>query len=489
MKTNWKKNNYKKIAPFNFKNIKDKYVLINEVGDFLFLPEKELRFFLEGDLEKDSKTYKELVKKNFVKTELDFKRLINKYYHKKNYIHYGPSLHIVVITLRCNHNCIYCHASARCEKDRFFDMTRETADKVLDIIFQTTNPFVAIEFQGGEPLLNWPVVKYIIDEAPKRSRKAQKDLELRLVTNGSLINREIFNYLLDKKVSLCLSLDGPEELHNKNRPFVSGNKNSHKNVVKWIKEFNEIYSSLKEKGYIWQASTAMTVTRNSLPLWKEIIDEHVALGLERIYLRNLNPFGFSQNSWKEICYSVDDFLEYYRKSMDYIISLNFKNINIQERFSLVFLVKILSDFDLNHMDWRSPCGAAIGQLAYNYNGDVYTCDEGRMLAMMGDEIFKLGTVYKDSYHDIIMSPVSRTLCTASCLDGLAGCSDCIYKPYCGVCPLYNYFEQGNIFAQMANSERCQMAMGVLDYLFEKLQDKDVRKIFEKWVREATTKKE
>jgi len=484
-KFDWTEVNYKKLAPFRFKKIKDKYLLVNETSDFLFLEETEWQSFLKGELKKDSEAYLTLIKNNFIKGELDLNRIIQKYHYKKNYVYWGPSLHIIVVSLRCNHNCIYCHASARGVNEKTFDMSIETADKVLEKIFDTTNPFVAIEFQGGEPMLNWSVVDHFIKKAPKIAKKKKKDLEIRLVTNASLLTPKLFDYLLANKVSLCISFDGPEKLHNKNRPFMNGN--SYKNVAKYIKKFNKIYPELVKKKYIWQIGSAMTVTRDSLPLWKEIVDSHVELGLKRIYLRSLNPFGFSLNSWKKISYPVSDFLDFYRKSMDYIIDLNLKGTEIQERLSLTFLVKMLSDYDLNHMDFRSPCGASIGQMAYNYNGDVYTCDEGRMLSMMGDESFRIGNVYKNTYKEIIMSPVTKTLCTASCLEGLSSCSNCVYKVYCGVCPIYNYSEQGNVFSQMANNDRCKMIMGIMDYLFEKMQNKDVYQLFHKWVEQAIVK--
>jgi len=67
------------------------------------------------------------------------------------------------------------------------------------------------------------------------------------------------------------------------------------------------------------------------------------------------------------------------------------------------------------------------------------------------------------------------------LDILPGCAVCVYKPYCGVCPIYNYVQNGNIFTQMPNNERCRVNMAILDYLFEKLKDKKIGKIFRKWI--------
>ena len=102
------------------------------------------------------------------------------------------------------------------------------------------------------------------------------------------------------------------------------------------------------------------------------------------------------------------------------------------------------------------------------------------MSMMGDESFRLGNIFENSYQDMVTSPVTRTLCTASCLEGLPHCSDCVYKPYCGVCPIYNYFAQGNIFGQMPTNERCQINQAILDFLFEKLENPQIKAVLETW---------
>jgi len=473
-----KKIKYNQLGFFRFKKFKNKYLLTNDIGDYLFLKEKEFENFLANNLEKTQEPYLSLKEKNFLKNELDLTELIEKYRSKKAFLFGGPSLHIVVVTLRCNHRCIYCHASAQDMNRKDLDMNQETGGQVVDKIFQTTSPFVAIEFQGGEPLVNWPIVKFIIEKAQKKNKKAKKDLQIRLVSNFSLMTEDKFKYLLSRKVNLCASLDGPEELHNKNRPMDKGN--SYKEAAKWVKKFYKIYPDLRKKGYIYKMAGLLTISRFSLPYWKEIIDEYLKLGFDNIALRVLDPFGFSQNSWQKITYSAKDFINFYKKALSYIIELNLKGRKFREEIATVFLTKILTSHDPNHLDFRSPCGAGIGQLAYNYNGDVYTCDEGRMMSMMGDESFRLGNIFKNSYQEIVTSPVVRTLSTASCLENLAGCSDCVYKPYCGVCPIYNYFAQGNIFGQMPNNQRCQINQAILDFLFEKLEDPKVKAILETW---------
>ena len=90
---------------------------------------------------------------------------------RNGFLFSGTSLHIVVVTLRCNMNCIYCHASSKSIDENGFDMDKETAKKTVDFIFQTLRKSITIEFQGGEPLLNWGVVKYIIEYAKKKNQE------------------------------------------------------------------------------------------------------------------------------------------------------------------------------------------------------------------------------------------------------------------------------------------------------------------------------
>ena len=151
------------------------------------------------------------------------------------------------------------------------------------------------------------------------------------------------------------------------------------------------------------------------------------------------------------------------------------------RTAKIFLTKILTDGDCNFLDIRSPCGAGIGQLAYNFNGDVYTCDEARMLSIIRDDSFKVGNVRDNSYEQLINNNVVKTMSTASCLDNLAGCSECVYKPYCGVCPIYNYVTADDLFSPSISNQRCIIFNSILDYIFEKFEDKQVKAIFSKWI--------
>lgn len=79
--------------------------------------------------------------------------------------------------------------------------------------------------------------------------------------------------------------------------------------------------------------------------------------------------------------------------MDALIEINKKGRFIKEDHASILLRRVRGDF-MNYMELRSPCGAGVGQLAYYADGDIFTCDEGRMLHEMGQSTFRLGNVYK-----------------------------------------------------------------------------------------------
>ncbi len=475
-----KKIKHKNLAHFRFKKLGGEYLLTNEVGEHVFLRAMEFKNFIEGDLKENSEIYKELAKKSFIKSKIDLNKISSQYAKKKFFLFSGPSLHIFAVTLRCDNKCLYCHASAQTMRKEKVDMDIDTARKALDLVFASPNQYIAIEFQGGEPLANWAVVEFVIQEARKRNRKAKKNLEFRLVSNFNLMTEAKLRYLIENKVSLAVSLDGPEKLHNKNRPKIEGaGKNNHTNVVRWTKRINRIFSKAR-KGNKQGVRGLVTVSRHSLPYPKEIVDEYVKLKFRRIFLHPLNPFGFSKLAWGKIGYSPAEYLTFYKKALEYIIELNLKGIDFRERTAMVFLEKILGKYDPNMTENRAPCGAGIGQLAYDHDGKVYTCDEGRMLSAMGDGNFQIGNV-DDRYISLIDNAVVKTCASASCLNGNPGCNECAYLPYCGVCPIYNYMEQGNIFGQMPTNDRCKISRGILDHLFEKMQDEKVKNIFENWI--------
>ena len=122
---------------------------------------------LAGEYEE---TYDELGKKGFIRSRLS-KEKTSRRYALKYFVGGGTALHIVVLTLRCDQACMYCHASAVTGPGHEdLDMSMETGLKIVDKVFTSRAPILHIEFQGGEALLNFPVLKAIVLQGP-RDRK------------------------------------------------------------------------------------------------------------------------------------------------------------------------------------------------------------------------------------------------------------------------------------------------------------------------------
>jgi radical SAM protein with 4Fe4S-binding SPASM domain len=257
---------------------------------------------------------------------------------------------------------------------------------------------------------------------------------------------------------------------------------AHAEAVGWIRRIGEEYRARGRDPDLWHVDALLTTTRRHFGHAREIVDEYVRYGIKTIHIRALNPMGFAHRTWERIGYGAEEFIDFWRECVDYIIELNLKGVEIIERGAALFLARILTDEDHGYVDLRSPCGAGIGQIAYDQDGKVYTCDEGRMVARMGDDIFMVGDVAESAFPEIVTHECVRAIGIASCLEALPGCRDCAYLPYCGVCPVYNYVSQGDFFGQRPTNERCRMNMFALDHLFDILdtRDESVRKVLERW---------
>jgi hypothetical protein len=148
------------------------------------------------------------------------------------------------------------------------------------------------------------------------------------------------------------------------------------------------------------------------------------------------------------------------------------------------LKKILTPDDPNYVDIRNPIGSGTGQVAYNFDGGIFPSDEGRMLAGMGSDFFQIGVLGESTYDSVVKHPTVRALVVSSLLDSLPACHNCWNLPYCGVRPINNYMETGDLFAQRPNTPKCKEHLAISRLLFERLaRDKDgtVEAIFRRWI--------
>jgi His-Xaa-Ser system radical SAM maturase HxsB len=457
----------------------DKVVLTSLEGNYAVLSGDEFRRFASGQVDARSPLHEQLTKGNFLKAGFDAQKAAEKLRARKRWLDHGPNLHIFVVTLRCNETCVYCHASRANMDAVHTDMSREVAERSVDLVLQSTNPQVTIEFQGGEPLVNFDIVKHVIEYALEKNKQAGKDLEFTMVSNLSLMDEAKLEYLLKHKVQICTSVDGPAALHDAQRKLPKAS--AFGQAKEWIARINSAYAAMGLDPTLYHVEALLTTTRDTLPKWKEVVDTYVDLGCRALFLRPVDPFGWMDKTGNRVDYPRAEYMAFYRQAVDYMVELNQKGVQILERYASIFLTKILAD-DPNFLDIRSPAGAGIGQLAYNYDGKVFTCDEGRMLHEGGDSSFLIGDVFKSSYRVLVGHETVRAMVIASNLDGQPDCVNCSYNPYCGTQTTHLHKSFGSIFGRMRESTLCAVHKGIQDYLFERLSggDPKVLEVFTKW---------
>lgn len=439
---------------YRYKKFNNKYFLTSDTSRFCVLTEKEWNLFKHSCFTNES--LEKLKSSHILLDEENFQEAIDIKNMRFNDIMEGTSLHIIVVTLRCNMHCLYCQVGRKYCDDKKYDMTIETAIKTVDIILQSPNKKITIEFQGGEPTINFNVLKFIIEYSKKMNK--DKEIIYSLVTNMTTMNDEIMNYLIDNNVDVCTSLDGDEHIHNHNRRY---DKNNHQQVLFWIKKFNDEY---KKRNINKSMSALVTLTKESLKYYKEIIDTYVNIGIEVVHLRKLTKLGFAKQSWEKIGYTVEEYLEFWEKAVEYIEQLKKEGKFINERMVLMIEQKIYDDKDVNYMDLRSPCGACIGQIAYNYDGDIYSCDEARMMKL---DRFKVGNVFKSKYDDLIKYDECFALVFDSTNTQFDCCNECVYQNHCGVCPVLNYANYGKTVVNPDETDMCKIMKKQFDWVINR----------------------
>ena len=464
------------LLPFKLDRFNDdQYIITNMVGEYHLINNNKIGELVNKKLLEDDPIFPDLRSKQFVyypdeKAPLELLGL--KYRTKLSRLALFTNLHIFVVTLRCDHSCPYCQVSRQSEDKNSFDMTKEMADKSIDLVFRSPSPAVKIEFQGGEPLLNFDLVKYIVHRAEEINQSEGKNLQFVIATTLSLLTDDILMFCKEHNIFISSSLDGPEILHNKNRPRPG--KNSHQKFIECLNKARNVLG-------FDRVSALMTTTDNSLTQAKEIIDEYVDLGFEGIFLRPLSPYGFAIKTKKFLAYQTDSWLEFYKKGLDYIIELNKKGVNFTEQYSSIILSKILTSNDPGYVDLMNPSGIGIAAIVFNYNGNVYASDESRMLAEMNDEKFNLGNVLDNTYEEIMLSDTLLDALEDSFTLSAPMCSDCSYESYCGADPIYHHATQKDMVGRKYESDFCRKNMSIFKHLITLMEsDKTTRQLFLRW---------
>ena len=95
---------------------------------------------------------------------------------------------------------------------------------------------------------------------------------------------------------------------------------------------------------------------------------------------------------------------------------------------------------------------------------------------MGDNSFLLGNVHTNTFQECVSSPVCAAVCKSSIIESLPKCAQCVYQPYCGVCPVVNYAATNSLYEKNSKDFRCAVYKGIMDILFEIIEENDSEKI-------------
>jgi len=258
--------------------------------------------------------------------------------------------HTLLITQRCNLACRYCYID---KKDTVISL--EMAKKIICHIFDHTPAGEILDFGffGGEPLLEFDLLKRITHMITEHPSYDQRRVVLRLVSNGTLFSDEIASFLEEYSVGLGISCDGPEFIQNKNRLFING-KGTSKIVEKNIKHALQWFPILPVNA-VFSAETIQ-----HLP---EVIDYFYAIGVKNIHL---NPDITSAWEIKGIQYMEDIYTKIAQKYIEFYLAEDPVYISLIDSKIAVIL--------RGGYRPEEKCRMGMAEFAYAPSGNIYPCE-------------------------------------------------------------------------------------------------------------------
>lgn len=300
-----------------------------------------------------------------------------------------------IMTLKCNFRCVYCY-----EPHDEIDMSKETADKCIDFLLQkiteSQQKIVPIMFYGGEPLLQFPLIKYILERI---SEKLPKDVKISssIITNGSLLTSENAKLFKDYNCStIQITVDGTQETHNRMRPYASS-KGSFDDIVRGLKVALEYFPVVSLRVNVDQANL------NSVP---ELLNWLKDNNFQRPNL--IINFGqiraTTEQSGKRGTFCISD----YSWGKEFLRLTNIaRDMGFKAHFGLPRLLF---------------CGAySKGSVVFDPEGNLVTCWEG-----IGDKRFIIGNVNSNP----VYNQNAETFWKRNPLD-FEKCKNCDIIGFCG----------------------------------------------------------
>nr|MBQ8253232.1 thioether cross-link-forming SCIFF peptide maturase [Lachnospiraceae bacterium] len=321
----------------------------------------------------------------------------------------------------CNLACKYCFAEEGEYHGRRAMMSYEVGQKALDFLVANSGSRVNLEvdFFGGEPLMNWQVVKDLVAYGRSLEEKNNKKFRFTLTTNGVLLNDEILEFANKEMGNIVLSIDGRKEIHDKMRPHRGGQGSYDEIVPKFIK----VAESRNQMDYYVRG----TFTHHNLDFSKDVL--HLAdlgfkqISVEPVVAQETDDYAFKPEDIPILKKEYDDLaVEIIRRRKEGR-GFNFFHFMIDLEGGPCVAKRL------------SGCGSGTEYLAVTPWGDFYPCHQ-----FVGQEEFLLGNVYEGITKKAVCEEFKQCNVYAK-----EACRDCFAKFYCsGGCAANAYNFTGKI---------------------------------------------
>ena len=321
----------------------------------------------------------------------------------------------------CNLACQYCFAEEGEYHGRRALMSFEVGKKALDFLVEHSGNRINLEvdFFGGEPTMNWDVVKELVSYGRSLEEPHNKKFRFTLTTNGVLLNKEMMEFANKEMANIVLSIDGRKEVNDQMRPF-RGGQGSYDRIVP---KFQEVAESRNQMNYYVRG----TYTHNNLDFSKDVL--HLAdLGFKQI---SVEPVVAKPEDW----YSIqEEDLPLLKEEYDKLAVEMIKRNKEGKGFHFFhFMIDLEGGPCVAKR--LSGCGSGTEYLAVTPWGDFYPCHQ-----FVGQESFLMGNVDEG----IIQTDLRDEF---KCCNVYAKekCKKCFAKFYCsGGCAANSYNFHGNI---------------------------------------------
>ena len=321
----------------------------------------------------------------------------------------------------CNLACRYCFAEEGEYHGRRALMSYEVGKKALDFLIANSGSRrnLEVDFFGGEPLMNWQVVKDLVAYGREQEKLHDKHFRFTVTTNGVLLNDEVQDFVNKEMDNVVLSLDGRKEINDKMRPFRSG-KGSYDLIVP---KFQKLADSRDQERYYIRG----TFTRENLDFSNDIL--HFAeLGFRQISIEPVvgdesDPYAIREEDLPQIFEEYDKLAKIMIRRKKEGKGFNFFHFMIDLEGGPCVSKRL------------SGCGSGTEYLAVTPWGDFYPCHQ-----FVGDEKFLMGNVEDGIVHPEIADEF-RGLNVYTKKD----CRNCFARFYCsGGCMANAYKFQGSL---------------------------------------------